>query len=67
MAEDCTVFSIFPPIKILHRKIRDVIYIRVVIWFTCLSDMVSGSQLLYLYNISCVKYQTIKGQIIFAA
>ena len=24
MAEDYTVFSIFPPIKILHRKIRDV-------------------------------------------
>lgn len=47
--------------------IAKYVMLRVVIWFTRLSDTVSGPHLLCLYNISCVKYQTIKGQIMVAA
>ena len=37
--------------------IAKYVMLRVVIWFTRLSDTVSGPHLLSLYNISCVKYQ----------
>ena len=47
--------------------IAKYVMLKVAIWFTRLSDTVSGPHLLCLYNISCVKYQTIKGQIIFSA